>query len=148
MRIILTIKADELKLIQLLSKFAETHKITYGLTRCNGGFQMEVNTDADSFGELQRRMGHLSDCTFTIREIHGGSLVDKLNVKATKTNIDALIGKTTIAKTDIHPDDGGIIRLVGELWFCRPTHEKVIKEGAKVEVVRVEGVSLIVEEVT
>lgn len=145
MRIILTIEADELKLAQLLSKFSRTHKITYTLTRQNGGFLMDINTD--DFGELVRRLNHLKGCTFKVNEMHGGGLLDKLNVKLTKTNVDALIGKTTLAKTDIDPIDGGVIKLVGELWFCRPIIDKRLKEGAKVKVVGVEGVSLIVEEV-
>lgn len=145
MRIVLTIKADELKLAQLLSKFSKKHKIMYTLTRQNGDFLMEVNTD--NFGELVRRLNHLKRCTFKVKEMHGGGLLDKLNVNLTRTNIDALMGKTTIAKTDIDPIDGGVIKLVGELWFCRPVYDKVIKEGAKVKVVGVEGVSLIIEEV-
>ncbi|HEY4675201.1 MAG TPA: NfeD family protein [Candidatus Bathyarchaeia archaeon] len=145
MRIILTIKADELKLAQLLSKFSETHRIIYTLTRQNGDFLMEVNTD--DFGELVRRLNHLKECNFTIREMHGGGLLDRLNVKVTKTNVEALIGKTSAAKTDIDPVKGGFIQLVGELWFCRPVGDKVIKEGSKVEVVGIEGVSLLVEEV-
>ena len=145
MRIILTINADELKLAQLLSKFSRTHRTTYTLTRQNGGFLMDINTD--DFGELVRRLNHLKGCTFKVNEMHGGGLLNKLNVKLTKTNVDALIGKTTIAKTDIDPIDGGVIKLIGELWFCRPIYDKSIKEGAKVKVVGVEGVSLIVEEV-
>ncbi len=145
MRIVLTIKADELKLAQLLSKFSKKLKIMYALTRQNGDFLMEVNTD--NFGELVRRLNHLKGCTFKVKEMHGGGLLDKLNVNLTRTNIDALMGKTTIAKTDIDPIDGGVIKLVGELWFCRPVYDKVIKEGAKVKVVGVEGVSLIMEEV-
>lgn len=146
MRIILTIQADEFKLAQLLQKFSEQYRITYTLTRENGGFHMEVNTD--DFSELQRRLNHLKDCTFQIQEMHGGGLLDKLNVHLTKTNIDALVNKITLAKTDISPIDGGVVKLVGELWFCRPEGEESIKEGARVRVVRVEGVSLIVEEVT
>jgi hypothetical protein len=145
MRVTLTIKADELKLAQLLAKFSETHRITYTLTRQNGEFLMQVTTD--DIGELVRRLNLLKDCTYQIKEMHGGGLLDKLNVKLTKTNIDALIGKETLAKTDIDPIDGGVIKLLGELWFCRPAYDKIIKEGAKVEVVGVEGVSLIVEEV-
>lgn len=145
MRIILTIKADALKLAQLLSKFSKDYRITYTLTRQNGEFLMEINTD--NFGELVRRLNHLKGCTFQIKEMHGGRLLDKLNVKLTKTNVDALIDKTTIAKTDIDPVDGGVIKLMGELWFCRPATDKTIKERAKVKVVGVEGVSLIVEEV-
>jgi len=145
MRIILTINADEFKLAQLLSKFSTTYRITYTLRRQNGGFLMDVNTD--DFGELVRRLNHLKGCTFKVKEMHGGGLLSKLNVKLTKTNIDALIGKTTVAKTDIDPIDGGVIKLVGELWFCRPIIDKRIKEGTRVKVVGVEGVSLIVEEV-
>ena len=145
MRIILTIKADELKLAQLLSKFSSKHRITYRLTRQNGGFLMDVNTD--NFGELVRRLNHLKGCSFKVEEMHGGGLLDKLNVNLTRTNIDALIGKITVAKTDIDPIDGGVIKLIGELWFCRPVYDKIIKERAKVRVVGVEGVSLIVEEV-
>ncbi len=145
MRIILTIKADALKLAQLLSKFSKDYRITYTLTKQNGEFLMEVNTD--DFGELVRRLNHLKEATFQIKEMHGGRLLDKLNVKLTKTNIDALVDKTSIAKTDIDPIDGGVIKLFGELWFCRPAEDKIIKEGLKVKVVGVEGVSLIVEEV-
>ncbi len=145
MKIILTIEANELKLAQLLSKFSEKYRITYTLRRKNGKFLMHVSTD--NFGELVRRLNHLKGCTFEVEEIHGGGLLDKLNVNLTKTNIDALVGKTTIAKTDIDPIDGGVIKLIGELWFCRPEYDTAIREGTKVRVVGIEGVSLLVEEV-
>ena len=145
MRITLTIKADELKLAQLLSKFSEQYRASYSLKRMNGGFSLEMNTD--NFGELVRRLSHLKDSTFKVEEIHGGGLLDRLNVSPAKTNVDALVEKVTVAKTDIDPVDGGVVKLMGELWFCRPEYDKVIKEGSKVRVVRVEGVSLIVEEV-
>jgi len=145
MRITLTIKADELKLAQLLSKFSEKHRITYTLTRNNGEFLMQVNTD--NFGELVRRLNHLKGCTYKVQEMHGGGLLGKLNVNVIKTNVDALIGKITVAKSDIDPINGGIIQLMGEMWFSRPAYGKVIKEGSKVKTVGVEGVSLLVEEV-
>jgi hypothetical protein len=145
MKVILTIKADELKLAQLLSKFSEKYRITYNLRRTNGEFLMHISTD--EFGELVRRLNHLKDCSFKVEEIHGGGLLEKLNVNLTKTNIDALIGKTTKAKTDIDPIDGGVIKLIGEIWFCRPEYDTPIREGTKVRVVGVEGVSLLVEEV-
>ena len=145
MRIILTIEADELKLAQLLDKFSEQYRTIYTLKRKNGEFILQVNTD--NFGELVRRLNHLKDCTYKVEEVHGGGLLGKLNVRLAKTNVDALLDKETVAKTDINPIDGGVVKLMGELWFCRPEHDKVIKEGTKVRVVRVEGVSLIVEEV-
>jgi hypothetical protein len=145
MRVILTINADELKLAQLLSKFSENHKIVYTLKRQNGGFLMEVNTD--DYGELVRRLNHLKDCAFKVIEMRGGGLLERLNVRVTRTNVDALIGKETVASTNIDPINGGLIKLVGEMWFCRPIEDKIIKEGSKVKVVGVEGVSLMVEEV-
>jgi hypothetical protein len=145
MRITLSIAADELKLAQLLAKFSDQYRTVYTLKRNDGKFTLQMNTD--NFGELVRRLNHLKDCTFKVEEIHGGGLLDRLNVKPEKTNVDALLDKETTAKTDIDPVNGGIIKLMGELWFCRPEHDKVIKEGTKVRVVRVEGVSLIVEEV-
>ncbi|MBS7632335.1 NfeD family protein [Candidatus Bathyarchaeota archaeon] len=147
MRVTLTIKADELKLAQLLAKFSETYKITYSLTRQNGEFYTQLDIGADDFGELVRRLNHIKDCTFQIKEIHGGGLLDRLNVRPTRTNVEALIGKITVAKTNINPLDGGIIQIGGELWSAHPTSEKVIKEGTKVKVVGIEGVSLMVEEV-
>lgn len=145
MRVTLTVKADELKIAQLLDKFSEQYRTTYSLKRKNGEFLLYVNTD--NFGELVRRLNHLKDCTFKVEEIHGGGLLEKLNVKPIRTNVDALLDMETVAKTDIDPVNGGVIKLQGELWFCRPEQDKVIKEGTKVRVVRVEGVSLIVEEV-
>jgi hypothetical protein len=145
MRITLSIAADELKLAQLLAKFSEQYRTIYTLKRNDSKFTLQMNTD--NFGELVRRLNHLKDCTFKVEEIHGGGLLDRLNVRPEKTNVDALLDKETVAKTDIDPVNGGIIKLMGELWFCRPEHDKVIKEGTKVRVVRVEGVSLIVEEV-
>lgn len=147
MRVTLTVSADELKLAQLLAKFSEQHKTTYTLKRKNGHFILQMNLNSDDFGEFVRRLNLLKGCTFKVEEIHGGGLLDRLNVSPTKTNIDALVDKVTVAKTDIDPADGGVIKLSGELWFCRPEYDMRIREGSKVRVVRVEGVSLIVEEV-
>ena len=145
MRIILTVKADELKLAQTLEKFAEQYRITYAIKRKNGEYTLEVHTD--DLGELVRRLNHLKDSDFKIEEVHGDGLLHRLNVSPTRTNVDALVGRETVAKTDVDPVEGGVIKLMGELWFCRPVSDKVIKEGVRVRVVRVEGVSLIVEEV-
>lgn len=147
MRITLTVKADELKLTQLLAKFSEQYGTYYTLKRRNGDFSLAMQLNADNYGELVRRFNLLKDCSFKVVEVHGGGLLDRLNVRPTKTNVDALIGKVAMAKTDIDPLEGGVVKLMGELWFCRPEHNKVIKEGTKILVVRVEGVSLIVEEV-
>ena len=145
MKVTLTIEADELKMVQLLSKFAEKYRVSYSLNRQAKGYLLKVELNSEDFGEFIRRLNHLKDAAFKIDEIRGGGLLDKFNVSPTRTNVDALVGKEAIAKTDIDPLDGGIIKLRGEIWLARPEDDKVIKEGSKVRVMRIEGVSLIVE---
>src|SRR3972149_2781790 len=145
MKVALTVEADELKIAQLLSKFAEKYRMSYKLNRQAKGYLLEVELSSEDFGEFVRRMNHLKDATFKIEEIRGGGLVDKFNVSLTRTNVDALIGKEAIAKTDIDPLDGGVTKLMGELWLSRSEDKEIIKEGAKVRVIRIEGVSLVVE---
>jgi len=145
MKVILTIKADELKIAQLLSKFAEKYRMTYKLNRQTDSYLLEVELNSDDFGELIRRMNHLKDAQFKIEQMRGGGMLDAFNVSLTRTNADALIGRETIAKTDIDPMDGGVIKLGGELWLSRPADNIVIKEGSRVRVVRIEGVTLTVE---
>jgi hypothetical protein len=146
MIITLAIKADDLKLTQMLDKFAKQYKVSYTLTRQNEHFTLRVKTD--DLGELIRRLSHIKGSSYKIQELFDThQFSDFINVNLTKTNIDALIGKSTVAHTDIDPIDGGLIKLIGELWFCRPKQDRVIKTGSSVTVVGVEGVSLIVEEV-
>jgi len=145
LNVTLTAKADELKIVQLLSKFAEKYRITYKLNRQTSALLLEVDLDSDDFGELIRRMNHLKDAEFKIEEIRGGGALDQLNVPLTRTNADSMIGKEAVAKTNIDPFDGGVTKLGGDLWLARPTEEAVIKQGSKVRVVRIEGVTLIVE---
>jgi hypothetical protein len=145
MKVTLAVDADELKIAQLLSKFAEKYRMSYKLNRQAKGFRLDVELNSEDFGELVRRMNHLKDATYKIEELRGGGLLDKFNVGLTRTNIDALIGREAIAKTDIDPLDGGVVKLLGELWLSRSDDETVIKEGSKVRVIRVEGVSLMVE---
>ena len=145
MKVTLTLDADELKIVQLLSKFAEKYSLTYKLNRQTKGYTLDAELNGDDFGEFIRRLNHIKDATFKIEEIRGGGLLDKFNVSLTRTNVDALIGKEAIAKTDIDPLDGGVTKLQGELWLSRPENPTIIKEGSRVRVIRVEGVSLIVE---
>jgi hypothetical protein len=145
MKVALTVEADELKIAQLLSKFAEKYRMSYKLNRQAKGYLLEVELSSEDFGEFVRRLNHLKDATFKIEEIRGGGLLDKFNVSLTRTNVDALIGKEAIAKTDIDPLDGGVTKLLGELWLARTADDNIIKEGSKVRVIRIEGVSLVVE---
>src|SRR5512136_1640026 len=108
LKVTLTAKADELKIVQLLSKFAEKYRITYKLNRQANALLLEVDLDSDDFGELIRRMNHLKDAEFKIEEIRGGGALDQLNVPLTRTNADSMIGKEAVARTAIDPLDGGI----------------------------------------
>ena len=145
MKVILTVEADELKLAQLLSKFAEKYRMSYKLRRQTNEFQLELDLNSNDFGEFVRRLNHLKEVTYKIEELRGGSLLDRFNVHPTRTNIDALIDKVGIAKTEINALDGGVSKVMGELWLSRTEDETVVKEGSRVRVIRVEGVSLIVE---
>jgi hypothetical protein len=146
MIVTLTIKADDFKLTQVLDKFSRQYNISYSLARQNEHFLLRLKTN--NLGELVRRLNHIKGCTFEIQELfESRPFAGMINVNLKKTNIDALIGKSTAAQTDIAPIDGGLLKLIGELWFCRPKHDKVIKKGTQVTIVGVEGVSLIVEEV-
>ncbi len=146
MIITLAIEADDFKLTQMLDKFSHQYKVSYTLTRQNNHFVLRVKTD--DLGELIRRLSLIKDCKYKIQELYDTHRFnDLINVNLTKTNIDALVGRSTVAHTDIDPVDGGLVKVVGELWFCRPKQDRVITKGSPVVVVGVEGVSLIVEEV-
>jgi hypothetical protein len=145
MKVTLTVDANELKLAQLLSKFAEKYRMSYKMIRQPNGFLLQVELNGDDFGEFVRRFNHLKDATYQIQELRGGGLLDKFNVSLTRTNVDALIGKEAIAKTEIDSLDGGVTKLMGELWLSRTEDEETVKKGSKVRVIRTEGVSLIVE---
>ena len=115
------------------------------MIRQQNGFLLQVELNGDDFGEFVRRFNHLKDATYQIQELRGGGLLDKFNVSLTRTNVDALIGKEAIAKTEIDSLDGGVTKLMGELWLSRTEDEETVKKGSKVRVIRTEGVSLIVE---
>ncbi len=141
----LTVKADEFKLYQLLEKFRQQYQSSYTMTREDDGFLLRIKTD--DFGELVRRLNLIKDSSIQINEVVGSPRIPRARTELTKTNIDALIGKETQAITDITPLDGGLIKLIGEQWFARPVYDRVIPMGALIRVLRIEGVSLIVENV-
>jgi membrane-bound serine protease (ClpP class) len=70
-------------------------------------------------------------------------LAIKAQLRKHSTGVEAMAGSEAEAVTDI--DNEGKVFLKGEYW--KATSEKTIKKGAKVRVVKVEGLSLIVEEI-
>jgi hypothetical protein len=141
----LRVEADEFKLYQVLDKFSQQRDTSYSLVRSDGGYTLRVKTD--DFGELIRRINLIKGSKYQILEMVGNPNVRHAKANFTPTNVDSLIGRETTAQTDIKPVEGGLIKLLGEQWFARPEADDLIPKGATVRVLRVEGVSLIVEQV-
>ena len=72
-------------------------------------------------------------------------ILDKYIKKDTiKTNIDMIIGKTGIVTEDITPLKCGRVKLQGKSFMA--ISDKEIKKDKKVEVLKIEGVKVIVKE--
>ncbi len=69
--------------------------------------------------------------------------------KLTRTNVDALTGKTCLCVTDIDNVNGaGQVKLGDVEWTARSTNGEPIKAGTQVKIDRVEGVKVYVTPVT
>ncbi len=71
----------------------------------------------------------------------------KLNAEVKKTNSDALIGEIGIVTKDILPLEVGQVKIKGNVWSAvLEDGREPIPESRKVQVVKIEGVKLIVRE--
>jgi len=70
--------------------------------------------------------------------------VKKLKVGKEKTNVDSLIGKHVPVTKAISEFEHGEVKLNGLIWSARSDSNTEIAVGTKCEVLRVEGVQLIV----
>ena len=70
--------------------------------------------------------------------------VKKFKVGREKTNVDSLIGKHALVTRKIGEFETGEVKINGQMWSARPEGGAEIPEGAKCEILRVEGVQLIV----
>ena len=70
--------------------------------------------------------------------------VKKLKVGKEKTNVDSLIGKHVPVIKAISEFEHGEVKLNGLVWSARSDNNSEIAVGTKCEVLRVEGVQLIV----
>ena len=69
-----------------------------------------------------------------------------LNSKTVKTNVDSLVGRTLVAKTDIdNLKMSGKADLDGTTWITVSCDDSIIASGEEIEVVKVEGAKLIVK---
>lgn len=65
---------------------------------------------------------------------------------ATRTNVDAVIGKTGIVTEDIPAlESPGIVKVAGEMWSAVSFDSLPIKKGHQVKVLQVKGVRLVVQ---
>lgn len=63
----------------------------------------------------------------------------------TKTNVDSLIGKKGVVHVAITPYKVGQVKVNGQIWTAKTDQEDVhVPEGEEIEVLRVDGVKLIV----
>ena len=75
-------------------------------------------------------------------------LVDRdKNVKY-NTNLQGIISQKGIVVQDIEPYEVGVVKLNGEEWSAISKDKVKIKKGSIVEVLQIEGVKLIVKEVS
>lgn len=70
-----------------------------------------------------------------------------LKIGATKTNVNSVIGETGIVIKKIAPYNTGQVKVSGQIWTAKSLDNEEIDENLKVEVVRVEGVKLIVKKI-
>jgi membrane protein implicated in regulation of membrane protease activity len=74
--------------------------------------------------------------------------VRKLKVGKEKTNVESFAGKHVLVTRAIGEFENGEVKLNGLIWTARSENNTVIPEGTKCEVLRVEGVQLIVRPLT
>lgn len=71
-----------------------------------------------------------------------------IKVKNIKTNVDALIGEEGFVTADINNVEGkGLVKVKGQIWSARSQDEEIISSGAKIKILKIEGVKLIVKAV-
>ena len=71
-----------------------------------------------------------------------------LQNKETHTNADRVVGQTAVVTEDIdNLAAHGRVEVLGNDWAARSTENVRIQKGTKVQVVRIEGVKLIVQPV-
>ena len=74
--------------------------------------------------------------------------IKKLKMGKVKTNVDSLIGKHALVIKAIGEFEKGEVKINGQIWSAHTEDGLHIAEGTKCEVLRVEGVQLIVQPVT
>ena len=69
-----------------------------------------------------------------------------LNTKKVRTNADSLLGETAVVTEDIdNMNAKGFVKVKGQIWTSRSEDNSFIGKGEKVEIMKIEGVKLIVK---
>lgn len=69
-----------------------------------------------------------------------------IKVRNIKTNVNALIGEEGFVTADINNiESKGLVRVKGQIWSARSQDEDIISSGTKIQVLKIEGVKLIVK---
>ena len=74
--------------------------------------------------------------------------IKKLKMGKEKTNVDSLVGKHALVMKKISEFEKGEVKVGGLIWSARAEDSTEIPEGVKCEVLRVEGVQLIVKQIS
>lgn len=73
-------------------------------------------------------------------------LIKHIESPKEKTNVDSLIGKTGEVVKDISPISYGHVKVDGQVWTAKSIDDCTLKKGTRVEVIKIQGVKLIVKE--
>ena len=74
--------------------------------------------------------------------------IKKFKMGQEKTNVDSLIGKHALVIKTIREFERGEAKIEGKIWSARSEDNTEINEGNKCEILRIEGVQLIVRQLT
>jgi len=75
-------------------------------------------------------------------------VVKKFKIGKEKTNVDSLVGKHALVTKTIREFERGEAKIEGKIWSARAEDDTEITEGNKCEILRIEGVQLIVRKLT
>jgi len=75
-------------------------------------------------------------------------VVKKFKIGKEKTNVDSLVGKHALVIKTIGEFERGEAKINGQIWSARSEDDTEITEGNKCEILRIEGVQLIVRKLT
>jgi len=72
----------------------------------------------------------------------------KLKIGKEKTNVDSLVGKHALVVKTISEFERGEVKINGLIWSAHSDDNTEITEGSKCEILRIEGVQLIVRKLS